>query len=153
VHNTVDGRARLKTLQRERLALLEGFDEGRKGLAGVWLGYTALLKVSVDGDNVKAEGWKWTQGDWKAGCEFKMTGNTKGGAFRSDEERVNPDTLERDHASLIVNREDDAFARKRYDDKALDEGKCNRNYGFSSTTRLFPVRPSPDIDTAQKWIR
>ena len=153
VHNTVDGRARLKTLQRERLALLEGFDEGRKGLAGVWLGYTALLKISVDGDNVKAEGWKWTQGDWKAGCEFKMTGNTKGGAFRSDEERVNPDTLERDHDSLIVNREDDAFARKRYDDKALDEGKCNRNYGFSSTTRLFPVRPSPDIDTAQKWIR
>ena len=79
-----------------------------------------------------------------------------GGAFRSDEARVNPDTLERDHATLIVNRKDDAFARKRFSDdgkEAGDEPKCKRNGSNSSTTRLFPVRPSADIDAGQKTFR
>jgi len=156
MHHTVDGRDELKLLQRERIALLEGFDESRKGLDGVWLGYTAILKVKVDGDSVSADGWKWTQGDWKGGCDFEMTGKLAGGAFRSDEARVNPDTLERDHATLIVNRKDDAFAKKRFGDdgqQASDEPKCKRNGSISSTTRLFPVRPSPDIDRAQNTFR
>jgi uncharacterized protein YecT (DUF1311 family) len=154
MHHTVDGRQQLKSLQRERLALLEGFDEGRKGFVGLWLGYTAILKVSMDGDDVKAEGGKWFQGDWKGGCEFDMTGKVTGGAFRSDGDGVNPDTLERDHATLIVNRRDDVFARKRSPENGKgDEPKCSRNPTISSTTRLFPVRPSPDIDEAQKSIR
>jgi hypothetical protein len=33
--------------------------------------------------------------------------------FRSDDGGKNPDTLERDHATLIVNRLDDVFAKKR----------------------------------------
>lgn len=156
MHHTVDGRDQLRMLQRERLALLEGFDEGRKGLAGLWLGYTAILKIKVDGDEVTAEGGKWMQGSWKDGCEYSITGKVTKGIFRSGEERTNPDTLERDHATLIVNRQDDAFAKRRArdDDKAPeDEPKCRRNVSVSSTTRLFPVRPSPDIDAGQKGIR
>ncbi len=156
MHHTVDGRDQLKLLQRERIALLEGFDESRKGLAGLWLGYTAILKVKVEGASISADGWKWTQGDWKGGCDFEMAGKLVDGVFRSDEARVNPDTLERDHATLIVNRKDDAFARKRFGDdgkEAADEPKCKRNGSISSTTRLFPVRPSPDIDAAQKSFR
>jgi uncharacterized protein YecT (DUF1311 family) len=156
MHHTVDGRDQLKLLQRERIALLEGFDEGRKGLAGTWLGYTAILKVNADGDSISADGWKWTQGDWKGGCDYAMEGKVVSGVFLSDEERVNPDTLERDHATLIVNRKDDAFAKKRFSDdgkQAGDEPKCKRNGSLSSTTRLFPVRPSLDIDRAQNAFR
>jgi hypothetical protein len=69
-------------------------------------------------------------------------------------ERKNPDTLERESATLIVNRQDDAFARKRRgpDDDA-DPPKCLRNYTISSTARLFPARPSPDIDNLGGSIR
>ena len=59
---------------------------------------------------IKAEGWKWEQGDWKAGCDFDMKGKVAGGRFTSEEKRKNPDTLERDHGSLIVNRLDDVLA-------------------------------------------
>ena len=55
------------------------------------------------------------------------------------------------YAMLIVNRLDDVFAKKRWNkdgtenDKA-DAAKCRRNLSISSTARLFPARPSPDID-------
>jgi len=153
MHHTVDGRHELKLLQRERIALLEGFDEGRKGLEGLWLSYTAILKVKVDGDTISADGWKWTQGDWKAGCDFGMTGKIVGGVFRSDEARVNPDTLERDHAMLVVNRLDDMFAQKRTGKDTDDEAKCRRRLDNSSTARLFPARASPDIDNFSGSIR
>ena len=65
-----------------------------------------------------AKGWKWDQGDWKAGCDYAMSGKIVNGKFRSGEARKNPDTLERDHATLIVNRLDDAFAKK-----ALEQGQ------------------------------
>ena len=156
MHDTVDGRNDLKILQRERIALLEGFDENRNGFAGLWLGYTAILKVDMNGDVLKADGWKWTQGLWKEACDFEMSGRVSGGLFRSRNDRVNPDTLERDHATLIVNGRDDAFAEKRFSDdgKRLgDEPKCQRSGSLSSTTRLFPVRPSPDIEAAQHTFR
>ena len=109
--------------------------------------------MTATGDGgIKAEGWKWEQGDWKAGCDFDMTGKMIGGKFVSNEKRKNPDTLERDHASLIVNRLDDAFAAKRTGDNG-DEPKCKRNYGNSSTARLFPAKPSPDIDNLGGSIR
>src|ERR1700748_3733341 len=85
----------------------------------------------------------------KAAATSRRTGKVWGRPFRSGEARVNPDTLERDHATLIVNRKDDAFAKKRFGDdgkQAGDEPKCKRNGSLSSTTRLFPVRPPPDID-------
>jgi hypothetical protein len=74
-----------------------------------------------------------------------------GGVFRSDDKGKNPDTLERDHATLIVNRLDEFFAKKRFrPDGALEpnpeEPKCERI--ASSTARLFPARPSPDIDNS-----
>lgn len=62
------------------------------------------------------------------------------GLFRSEEKRKNPDTLERHHASLIVNRQDDSFARKREGSDA-GEPKCKRNYSISSTARALS-RPS-----------
>jgi hypothetical protein len=73
------------------------------------------------------------------------------GAFRSDEQRKNPDTLERDHSTLIVNGLDDMFARNRWkadgtEDEKADAAKCKRNLSNSSTARLFPARSSPDID-------
>ncbi|MGY4473287.1 lysozyme inhibitor LprI family protein [Bradyrhizobium sp. USDA 3364] len=160
VHFTVDARDHVNGLQRERLALLEGFDDKRSGLAGVWLAYNAIIKVTAEKDGtLKAVGWKWDQGDWKAGCDYEMTGKITGGAFRSDEQRKNPDTLERDHAMLIVNRLDDAFAKKRYrktdggEDETADEAKCKRRLDNSSTARLFPARPSPDIDNFKGSIR
>lgn len=152
VHYTTDARDRLDRLQRERVALLEGFDDRRSGLAGLWLGYNAVLKVTANADgSLQATGWKWEQGDWKSGCDFDIKGRLAGGVFRSDSARNNPDTLERDHATLIVNRLDDALAKKRQkpdgsvDDKA-GEAKCRRTLWASSTARLFPARPSPDID-------
>ena len=75
--------------------------------------------------------------------------------FRSEEERVNPDTLERDHASLSVNRLDDVFAKRRQSESGEggDGSKCRRNFTISSTARLFPVRPSTDIDNIGGDIR
>jgi hypothetical protein len=152
VHYTTDGRDKLDRLQRERIALLDGFDDKRSGLAGTWLAYNAVIQVTVDKDgSVSAKGWKWDQGDWKAGCDYEMSGKFVSGTFRSDEKRKNPDTLERDHAMLIVNRLDDVFAKKRWKqdgtaDDTADEAKCKRNQSNSSTSRLFPARASREID-------
>ncbi|MGY4226353.1 uncharacterized protein YecT (DUF1311 family) [Bradyrhizobium sp. USDA 4503] len=160
VHFTVDARDHVDELQRERLALLEGFDDKRSGLAGIWLAHNAIIKITTESNGtLKATGWKWDQGDWKAGCDYEMTGKIVGGTFRSDEQRKNPDTLERDHAMLIVNRQDDLFAKKRYsnkdgtENKDADEAKCKRRLDNSSTARLFPARPSPDIDNFKGSIR
>lgn len=155
MHYTVFGRDRLDSLQRERIALLEGFDDKRTGLAGTWLAYNAVIRITVDKDGaVDAQGWKWSQADWKGGCDYEIGGIIKDGVFRSSEQRKNPDTLERDHAMLIVNRLDDAFARKR-EGKADndDEPKCKRNITISSTARLFPVKSSRDIDNPTGAIR
>ena len=151
MHHMAMGRDDLNRLQRARIALLEGFDENRKGLAGTWLSYTAMVKVTVaENGDLEAKGFKWDQEDWKAGCEYDMSGKAKGGMFRADDDGknpdTNPDTLERDHATLIVNRLDDAFAGKRSGDKGVDEMKCRRSMQASSTARLFPAKPSPDID-------
>jgi uncharacterized protein YecT (DUF1311 family) len=151
LHHTRSARGDLGKLLRERIALLEGFDETRKGLLGLWLGYTAVLKVEpTDDGGVSAAGFKWV-GDYKGGCEYDMNGKVVNGAFRSGEKRKNPDTLERDHATLIVNRLDDEFARKRFSSDDPDEQKCKRTPGISSTARLFPVHPSPDIDEMGSW--
>jgi len=53
---------------------------------------------------------------------------------------------------LIVNRLDDSFAKKR-SGKDDDEAKCKRRLDNSSTARLFPARPSPDIDNFSGSIR
>jgi uncharacterized protein YecT (DUF1311 family) len=152
MHFTADARDHVDALQRERIALLEGFDDKRAGLAGIWLAYNAILKVTVDKDGrLIAHGWKWDQGDWKAGCDYDMTGKMVGGTFRADERRKNPDTVERDHAMLVVNRLDDSFAKKRSGKD--DEAKCKRRLDNSSTARLFPARPSPDIDNFSGSIR
>ncbi len=157
MHYTADARDHLDGLQRERIALLEGFDDKRVGLAGTWLAYNAIIKITIDKDGgLEAKGWKWDQGDWKAGCDYEMSGKVAGGVFRSDEKRKNPDTLERDHAMLIVNRLDDVFAPKRTRNSAdenTDEQKCKRMISASSTARLFPVPPSPDIDSLPGSIR
>jgi uncharacterized protein YecT (DUF1311 family) len=159
MHFTADARDKLDRLQRERIALLDGFDDKRKGFAGTWLAYNAIIQVTANADgSLTARGWKWDQGDWKAGCDYAMSGKVVNGGFRSDEPRKNPDTLERDHATLIVNRLDDTFARKRWKndgtaDETADEAKCRRNLANSSTARLFPARPSPDIDNLGGSIR
>jgi hypothetical protein len=151
IHHTNYGRDRLLRLQLERIALIDGFDEQRQGIAGTWLAYNAVLEVTVTNGKVTAKGWKWNQGDWKAGCDYEMTGSLVDGAFRSSDGAKNADTLERDHASLVVNRLDDVFASKRgkkdgAQDAAGNEQKCRRYLKASSTARLFPARPSPDID-------
>jgi uncharacterized protein YecT (DUF1311 family) len=154
MHFTANARDKVDRLQKERIALLDGFDDKRTGLVGVWLAYNAILKVTATEDGgIKAEGWKWEQGDWKAGCDFDMAGKLVGGKFISDEKRKNPDTLERDRASLVVNRLDDVFAKKRDGSDSNDEPKCKRNYSNSSTARLFPAKPSPDINDFGGSIR
>lgn len=150
MHFTSAAREKLNRLQRERIALLEGFDENRSGFAGVWLAHNAILKVEATADGgLTAKGWKWDQGDWKAGCDYEIEGKVVNGMFRSDDKGKNPDTLERDHASLIVNRRDDYFAGQRtqsYNKGDADEPKCRRLLSNSSTARLFPARSSADIN-------
>jgi hypothetical protein len=159
MHFTADARDKLERLQRERIALIDGFDEKRSGLAGTWLAYNAVIEVTMDKDgSITTKGWKWEQGDWKAGCDYEMSGKLVRGAFRSDAQRKNPDTLERDRSTLIVNRLDDVFAKNRWkadgtEDEKADEAKCKRNLSNSSTARLFPARPSPDIDNMGGSIR
>jgi uncharacterized protein YecT (DUF1311 family) len=146
MHYTANGREKLDQMQRERIALFEGFDDKRNGVAGIWLAHDAIIKVTMDDDgSISAKGWKWQQGSWKDGCDYEMSGKLVGGVFRADVEGNNPDTLERDHATLIVNRQDDAFAKKRKPGTDEDEWKCKRLPSYSSTARLFPARPSPDI--------
>jgi uncharacterized protein YecT (DUF1311 family) len=147
MHYTSYARFELDSLQRERIALLEGFDEKRTGLTGVWLSYTAILNVTTaDDGGIEAKGWKWEKGSWKDGCDFQIEGAIVKGVFRSAEKRKNPDTLERDGTMLIVNRLDDVFASKRHDLTDGDEPKCRRSYSNSSTVRLFPAKPSPDVN-------
>jgi uncharacterized protein YecT (DUF1311 family) len=154
MHFTADARDHVDSLQRERIALLDGFDDKRSGLAGVWLAHNAIIKITVDQDgSLTGQGWKWEQGDWKAGCDYEIYGKMVGGAFRSDDKGKNPDTLERDHAMLIVNRLDDAFAKKRSGETGADEMKCKRTMSASSTARLFPARASPDINDFGRSIR
>jgi uncharacterized protein YecT (DUF1311 family) len=86
MHYASAARDALFRLQRGRMALLEGFDETRKGFDGVWLSYTAMLTVKQGEDgSVSAEGFKWFQGDWKGGCEYAIEGKLKGGLFRPDD--------------------------------------------------------------------
>ena len=47
MHFTSDARDKLDRLQRERIALLDGFDDKRSGLAGTWLAYNAVIQVNV----------------------------------------------------------------------------------------------------------
>ncbi|UWU91532.1 hypothetical protein [Bradyrhizobium sp. CB1015] len=54
---------------------------------------------------------------------------------------------------LIVNRLDDEFASKRSGKQGDDEAKCRRRLDNSSAARLFPARPSPDIDNYPGSIR
>jgi uncharacterized protein YecT (DUF1311 family) len=155
LHHTLGVRTDVGKLQRERIAMLEGFDEGRQGLAGLWLGHTAVLNVELTDDGVvSAKGFKWV-GDYKGGCEYGINGKLVNGTFRSEEKRKNPDTLERDQAMLVVNQLDDEFSKKRFGsknpDKDPDDQKCERSPSVSSTARLFPVRPSPDIDETGGW--
>jgi hypothetical protein len=148
MHYASSARDALLRLQRGRMALLEGFDEDRKGFGGVWLSYTAMVTVTQKDDgSVSAAGFKWFQGDWKGGCEYAIEGNVKGGVFfRADDtgkndKGKNPDTLERDHAMLIVSRLDDAFAAKRRPSDDEEQQKCRRAPSISSTARLFSGPP------------
>ena len=50
MHFTSTARSKMNAMQRERVALLEGFDESRNGLAGVWLSSTAILNVTPRDD-------------------------------------------------------------------------------------------------------
>jgi uncharacterized protein YecT (DUF1311 family) len=152
LHHVSAARDDLDRLQRERIALLEGFDENRKGFLGLWLGYNAILNVTAAEDGrVQAKGRKWEWDDYKGGCDYDIRGKVVGGAFRSNEQRKNPDTLERDHATLVINRQDAAFARMRNGADGEDEEKCRRSQHASSTVRLFPLRSSPDVDPTGTW--
>ena len=158
MHYTTDARDHLNGLQRERIALLEGFDDKRAGLPASGLPKRDHQDHRERGWHPDQSGLEVGQGDWKAGCDYAMTGKVVNGAFRSDEKRKNPDTLKRVHATLIANRLDDAFAKKRWKmdgtaDETADEAKCKRNSSNSSTARLFPARPSPDIDNLGGSIR
>jgi uncharacterized protein YecT (DUF1311 family) len=149
VHSTARAHDNLADLQRERIALLEGFDEKRRGFEGEWRGYNAQLTVTRDKDGtLKADGNKWFEDDYKGGCDYEFSGKADGDVFHPKDKSKNPDMLERDHASLIVNRADDEWAKRRDNPATRDaeEGKCKRNVTISSTARLFPVKPSPDLD-------
>ena len=145
VHWTALARANLAQLQRERIVMLENYDEKRRGYEGEWWGYNAILSVTRDKDSkLSADGNKWFEGDYKGGCDYSFKGEADGNTFHPDDKSKNPDTMERDHGSLIVNRPDDESAKERDKlDTGAVEGKCKRSPLISSTARLFPVRRSP----------
>ena len=149
VHWTALARGNLAQLQRERIVMLEGYDEKRRGFEGEWWGYNATLSVTREKNGkLTADGNKWFEGDYKGGCDYEFKGSADGDVLRPDDKSKNPDTMERDHGSLIVNRADDEWAKRRVnsDDKLhaeAGEGKCKRSQAVSSTARLFPVRRSP----------
>lgn len=151
VHWTGVARDNLAQIQRERIALLEGFDEKRRGFEGEWRAYNAQLSVTRDNDGgIHVDGNKWFEDDYKGGCDYDFSGKADGDVFRPKDTSKNPDSIERDHASLIVNRTDDAAAKRRFKpdgtlDSEADEAKCKRRLDISSTARLFPVRPSHDV--------
>jgi len=157
VHQTAYGRDQVDRLQRERIAVLEGFDEKRRGFEGLWWADSGVLTVTRGKDStLKATGRKWFQGDWKAGCDYEFTGTADGDVFHPADKSKNPDSMVRDHATLIVNPTDDEFAKHRYDDRHkadVDEAKCKRRLDVSSTLRLFPVRASPDLNGLDDSIR
>lgn len=150
VHWTALARGNLAQLQRERIAMLEGYDENRRGYEGEWWAYNARLTVTREKNGkLSADGNKWFEGDYKGGCDYEFKGTADSDVFHPDDKSKNPDTMERDHGTLIVNRTDDEWAKRRVNsDGKLDpdagEGKCKRSQSISSTARLFPVRPLPD---------
>jgi uncharacterized protein YecT (DUF1311 family) len=149
VHWTALARDNLADLQRERIAGLEGFDEKRRGYEGDWWAYDARLTVTRNKDGtLSADGNKWFEDDYKGGCDYDFSGRTDGDVFHPDDKSSNPDTMERDHATLVVNRTDDEWAKRRVEPNGklrpdAGDGKCKRSRSISSTARLFPVRPSP----------
>ncbi len=149
VHWTALARDRLARLQRKRIAMLDGFDEKRRGFEGKWIGYNAELTVTRGKDGtLNASGGKWFETDYKGGCEYEFNGKADGNVFQPDDKRKNPDTMRRDHATLIVNRADDEWTRRRdgsdgKPDPDAGKGKCRRSQLISSTARLFPVRSMP----------
>lgn len=154
VHWTGVARDNLAQIQLERIALLEGFDETRRGFEGEWRAYNAQLSVTRDKDGkLHADGNKWFEDNYKGGCDYDFKGKAAGNVFKPDDTSKNPDSIERDHASLIVNRTDDEDVKHRFrpDGTAtIDEGKCKRSLSISSTARLFPVKPSADSDTVPR---
>jgi uncharacterized protein YecT (DUF1311 family) len=84
MHFTSNARFELDSLQRERIALLEGFDDKRTGVTGVWLSHTAILNVTTAKDGgIVGKGWKWEQGSWKDGCDYQIEGDVVKGVFHS----------------------------------------------------------------------
>jgi hypothetical protein len=148
VHWTALAHGNLAQLQRERIAMLEGYDENRRGYEGEWRSYNANLSVTREKNGkLRVDGNKWFEGDYKGGCDYEFKGTADGDVFHPDDKSKNPDTMERDHGTLIVNRADDEWAKRRLNsdskpDTDAGEGKCKRSQSISSTARVFPVRPS-----------
>lgn len=144
-HYTAAARDSLAQLQRERIALLEGFDDKRRGFEGDWVAYNARVSITRDKDGkLDVDGDKWFEDDYKGGCDYAFKGRAVGDTFKPDDTSSNPDSMVRDHATLIVNPTDDEAAKHRFD-KAGNlvkdaEQKCRRRFDISSTARLFPVK-------------
>ena len=107
-HWTAAARDSLAQLQRIRIAMLEGFDEKRRGFEGEWSSYNATLSVTRDTDGkLQVDGNKWFEDDYKGGCDYDFKGKAVGDVFKPDDTSKNPDSIVRDHATLIVNPTDD----------------------------------------------
>lgn len=121
VHWTALAHGNLAQLQRERIAMLEGYDENRRGYEGGWRGYNATLSVTRQKNGkLNADGNKWFEGDYKGGCDYEFKGTVDGDVFHPDDKSKNPDTMERDHGTLIVNRTDDVWAKRRPNSDSID---------------------------------
>ena len=149
VHWTGVARDNLAAIQRERTAMLERYDETRRGFEGDWSAYNAAVSVyrAKDG-KLHVEGNKWFEDDYKGGCDYDFTGTAVGDVFHPDDTSDNPDSVALDRGTLIVNPTDDKFVKQRETGGPLPphapDGKCRRSPLISSTARLFPVRPARD---------
>ena len=102
VHWTALAHGNLAQLQRERIAMLEGYDENRRGYEGEWRSYNANLSVTREKNGkLSADGNKWFEDDYKGGCDDEFKGTADGDVFHPDDKSKNPDTMERDHGTLI----------------------------------------------------
>ncbi|HEY6254677.1 MAG TPA: lysozyme inhibitor LprI family protein [Xanthobacteraceae bacterium] len=141
IHQTGNVRSEWETRMRERLAMLANIDETRRGLAGHWIAYNAMLALLPDPDehdgSASVEGGKWVTGSHKQYCDFDGEGRIVGNRFKPDADDL--PKLRREGATLTVDGDDPDPDRKGDIDRKQPKYCTRLN---SAKARLFPVKPA-----------
>ena len=153
---TTDGRDKLDRLQRERIALLDGFDDKRSGLAGIWLAYNAIIQVTVDKDGgAQRQGLEVGPGRLEGRLRLRHVGQDRRRrvplrreTHESGHAGARPCDADRQPAATTCLRQK---ATGRTAPSSDDEPKCKRNYSITPRPRgCFPPAPPPTSTISAK---